>query len=313
VISRIHVIDSHTGGEPTRVIVSGGPPLGDGSMRERLEYFRREYDGFRSATVNEPRGADAVVGALLTKPVDSSCAAGVIFFNNVGYLGMCGHGTIGLAVTLQYLGQIGPGVHAIETPVGTVTAELHEDGQVTVHNVPSYRLAKSVAVSVEGVGRVTGDVAWGGNWFFLVEGCPIALDLANREALIDYTWRIRQALVRDGVTGADGKEIDHIEVFSKPRDGAAQSRNFVLCPGREYDRSPCGTGTSAKLACLYADGKLREGDVWRQESITGSVFEGSVVVRGGEILPRIKGSAFVTSDAQLVLDEHDPFCWGIRR
>jgi 4-hydroxyproline epimerase len=308
----IHVVDSHTGGEPTRVVIAGGPPLGNASLQDRLEIFRSGYDHFRSAIVNEPRGSDAVVGALLCEPVDSSCSAGVIFFNNVGYLGMCGHGTIGLAVTLAYLERIQPGSHRIETPVGVVTVELHGPNDATVCNVPSYRLSKGVQVEVEGIGTVTGDIAWGGNWFFLVNSTPCPLEVQNVEALTDYTWRIRSALSTHGIAGAEGKEIDHIELFSAARDQHAQSRSFVLCPGKTYDRSPCGTGTSAKLACLYADGKLREGEVWRQESVIGSVFEGSVVIRNGAVHPLIRGSAFVNSEAHLILDERDPFRWGIQ-
>jgi 4-hydroxyproline epimerase len=309
---RIHVVDSHTGGEPTRVVIGGGPPLGNASLQDRLEIFRSRYDHFRSAIVNEPRGSDAIVGALLCEPVDHSCSAGVIFFNNVGYLGMCGHGTIGLAVTLAYLERIRPGSHRIETPVGVVTVELHGPNDVTVGNVPSYRFAKDVPVEVKGIGTVSGDIAWGGNWFFLVNSTPCPLELHNLEALTDYTWRIRTALSAHGITGADRKEIDHIELFSATRDQHAQSRNFVLCPGKSYDRSPCGTGTSAKLACLYADGKLGEGEVWRQESVVGSVFEGSVVIQNGAVHPLIRGSAFVNSEAHLILDEHDPFRWGIQ-
>ena len=305
-LERIHVIDSHTGGEPTRVVISGGPPLGNSSMAARLEVFRSRYDQFRSAVVNEPRGSDAVVGALLCEPTDAACAAGVIFFNNVGYLNMCGHGTIGVAVTLAHLGRITSGTHGIETPVGVVSIELHESGEVTVGNVASYRSAKDVAVDVDGIGRVTGDIAWGGNWFFLTEDKPCALELGNLEELTDYTWRIRRAL-----TAANHGEIDHIELCSEPVDPTANSRNFVLCPGGSYDRSPCGTGTSAKMACVYADGKLREGEIWRQESVIGSVFEGSVAVRDGKIYPSIKGSAYVNADSQLILQSRDPFCWGI--
>jgi 4-hydroxyproline epimerase len=307
----VHVVDSHTSGEPTRVVIAGGPDLGRGTMAERLAIFRRDHDEFRSAVVNEPRGNDAMVGALLCDPVDPECAAGVIFFNNVGYLGMCGHGTIGLVATLGYLERIFPGVVRIETPVGEVSAELHESGEVTVGNVPSYRLAHDVPVHVEGSGTVRGDVAWGGNWFFLVKDSPWPLELRNLEQLTDYTWRIRQALTAQGITGADGAEIDHVELFG-PAHGEADSRNFVLCPGKAYDRSPCGTGTSAKLACLHADGKLVEGQVWRQESIVGSVFSGSVIVRDGQVCPQIRGSAFVNAEARLIFDERDPFCWGIR-
>lgn len=291
-LTKLHIVDSHTGGEPTRLVIDGGPDLGNGSMAERLTRMREHFDRFRSAVVNEPRGSEAMVGALLCEPVDAASAAGVIFFNNVGYLGMCGHGTIGLIVSLAYLGRIQPGRHRIETPVGVVTAELFPDGQVAIENVPSYRAAKDVAVE-----SVIGDIAWGGNWFFLIQGSPYPIDLAHVDSLIDYAWGIREGLNRP--------EVDHIELFSEA------GRNFVLCPGKAYDRSPCGTGTSAKVACLYADGKLKPGEIWRQESIVGTVFEASVAVRNGEIIPTIKGSAFVNADSTLILDERDPFCWGI--
>ena len=285
-------------------------------MAERLARFKADHDHFRSAIVNEPRGNDAVVGALLCEPADPSCAAGVIFFNNVGYLGMCGHGTIGLMVTLAHLNRIGLGTHRIETPVGIVEATLNENNYVSVDNVPSYRLAANVAVEVPGYGSVSGDIAWGGNWFYLVNSNGHNLALDNLEALTDFTWRIRQALTRQSITGANGQEIDHIELFGPSQLDGVNSKNFVLCPGKAYDRSPCGTGTSAKLACLYADGKLQEGQVWRQESIVGSVFEGTVRSGGdanGKVSPTIKGSAFVNAEAELILDERDPFCYGIRQ
>jgi 4-hydroxyproline epimerase len=308
---RIRVIDSHTGGEPTRVVVSGGPDIGTGPLAERLERFRAQHDDFRSAVVNEPRGSDVMVGALLCQPLDSSCAAGVIFFNNVGYLGMCGHGTIGLVATLSFMNRIKPGVHRIETPVGRVSAILHDTGEVTVHNVASYRHADNVAVNVPGYGVVRGDIAWGGNWFFLVRDHSFDLSINDIEALTNFTWTIRIALREQGITGAGNQEIDHVELFA-PSTSGSDSKNFVLCPGKAYDRSPCGTGTSAKLACLYADGKIRQGQVWKQESIVGSVFEGSVTVRDGHIYPSIKGSAFVNAESELVLDPRDPFCMGIR-
>jgi 4-hydroxyproline epimerase len=308
----VQVIDSHTGGEPTRVVVSGGPDLGRGSMAERRAVLRERFDPFRSAVVNEPRGYDVIVGALLCEPLDSSCAAGVIFFNNVGTIHMCGHGTIGLAVTLAHLGRIGPGTHRLETPVGVVSFDYHGGHRVTVENVPSCRHAKGVTVDVAGHGPVTGDVAWGGNWFFLVNDHGQELELRNVERLTDFTWRVRRALERQGVTGRDGGVIDHIELFGPPRDPKNHSRNFVLCPGGAYDRSPCGTGTSAKLACLVADGKINEGDVWRQESIVGSVFEGSARRDGDGIIPRVTGSAYVNAETTLLLDPDDPFCMGIR-
>jgi 4-hydroxyproline epimerase len=309
---RIRVIDSHTGGEPTRLVIDGGPDLGHGPLKERLARFRSKHDEFRSAVVNEPRGSDVMVGALLCEPVDPSCAAGVIFFNNVGYLGMCGHGTIGLVATLAYMGRIAAGEHRIETPVGPVSAVLHETGEVTVHNVPSYRHAANVKVDVAGYGPVRGDVAWGGHWFFLVHEHPFELKLAKVDQLTEFTWAVRQALNQSGITGDKGQEIDHIELYAPCDTGEGDSKNFVLCPGKAYDRSPCGTGTSAKLACLYADGKLREGQVWRQESIVGSVFEGWVDVRDGKMYPSIKGSAFVNAEADLILNPRDPLCMGIR-
>jgi 4-hydroxyproline epimerase len=305
------VIDSHTGGEPTRVVISGAPDLGRGPLSERLQRFRREHDSFRSAVVNEPRGSDVMVGALLCEPTDPACTAGVIFFNNVGYLGMCGHGTIGLMATLSFMKRIKPGEHQIETPVGTVSAVLHSNGDVTVNNVASYRLAANVSVEVPRFGKLIGDVAWGGNWFFLVQDHAMEISLKNVEQLTEFTWAVRQALQQQGITGTAQQEIDHIELFAPSQLPSVDSKNFVLCPGKAYDRSPCGTGTSAKLACLYADGKLREGQVWKQESIVGCVFEGSVSLRDGKIYPSIKGSAFINAESELVLDPLDPFCMGI--
>ena len=307
----VRVIDSHTGGEPTRIVVEGAPDLGTGSMAERLEHFRAEHDVFRSAVVNEPRGSDVMVGALLLEPADPSCAAGVIFFNNVGYLGMCGHGSIGLVMTLAHMGRIDPGPQRIETPVGVITAELNADGSVTIDNVASYRSLHQVTVEVEGHGPMRGDVAWGGNWFFLTEDHGEELTLANVARLTDLAWRVRHALERAGIAGADGHEIDHVELVG-PARGGANSRNFVLCPGGAYDRSPCGTGTSAKIACLAADGKLREGEVWRQESIVGSVFEGRYRREGDCIRPSITGHAYVNAEATLLFDPRDPFRMGIR-
>ncbi|HYD81792.1 MAG TPA: 4-hydroxyproline epimerase [Paucimonas sp.] len=309
-MKKISIIDSHTGGEPTRLIVDGGPDLGKVSLAERRERFQRLHDHIRSAVVCEPRGSDVMVGALLCEPQDPSCAVGVIFFNNVGYLGMCGHGTIGLVASLAHLGRMQAGRHKIETPVGVVETELHADGSVTVHNVPAYRSRTSVAVDVPGHGRVTGDVAWGGNWFFLVADHGRELKLADVDALTELCWKIRQALEDNGIAGADGGVIDHIELFAPTPN--ADSRNFVLCPGKAYDRSPCGTGTSAKIACLAADGKLAEGAVWRQESIIGSIFEASYRRDGERILPSIRGRAYVNAEATLLLDDADPFRCGIR-
>jgi len=306
---RIRILDSHTGGEPTRLVLEGGPDLGRGPLAERAIRFRERFDAHRSAIINEPRGSDVMVGALLVEPHAPGCAAGVIFFNNVGVLGMCGHGTIGVVVSLAHLGRLQPGTVRIDTPVGVVTAELHPDGRVSLDNVPSWRKAQGVAVQVPGLGTVRGDVAWGGNWFFLAEdhGQRIATD--NIEALTDYTWRVRQALNAQGFP-----EVDHVELFAASPTPGVHSRNFVLCPGKAYDRSPCGTGTSAKLACLAADGKLAAGAEWVQESVIGSVFRARWRPGGadGKVIPTITGTAHVMGEGVLILDESDPFRWGIR-
>jgi 4-hydroxyproline epimerase len=307
---RIHVLDSHTGGEPTRLVLDGGPDLGPGPLEARMARFRADFDAYRSAIVNEPRGSDTVVGALLVPPHRAGCDVGVIFFNNVVYLGMCGHGTIGLVASLAHLGRIQPGRLGIDTPVGAVEAELHADGRVSVANVPSYRRAKDFLARVPGIGEVRGDIAWGGNWFFLVAEHPLAVELANLEALTDFTWRVRQAVNAQG-----HPEVDHVELFANAPVAGVDSRNFVLCPGKAYDRSPCGTGTSAKLACLAADGKLPEGAPWVQQSVIGSRFEGRyrwLDRAKGEIAPTITGTAHIMAEATLHLDERDPFCWGIR-
>ena len=311
-MQRIQVIDSHTGGEPTRLVIGGFPDLGGGSMAERRALLADRHDKWRAAAVLEPRGSDVVVGALLCEPVSPDAAAGVVFFNNAGYIGMCGHGTIGLVASLAHMGRIGVGEHRIETPVGAVTTTLHEDGSVSVRNVPAYRHLHQVAVELPGHGTVRGDVAWGGNWFFLVSehGQRVASD--NLAALTGYTSALRRALAAQGITGADGAEIDHVELFANDDEGA-DSRNFVLCPGNAYDRSPCGTGTSAKIACLAADGKLAPGEVWTQASVIGSRFEASYEMADGKvIIPTLRGRAYISAEATLLIEEDDPFGWGIR-
>ncbi|MBS0364649.1 MAG: proline racemase family protein [Proteobacteria bacterium] len=322
-LHEIRVIDSHTAGEPTRLVVEGGPDLGGGPLDQRVQRFRQHFDHYRSAIVNEPRGSDAVVGALLTPPGRADCQLGVIFFNNVGYLGMCGHGTIGLIASLAHMGRLRPGSWRVDTPVGPVSTRLNADGSVEVENVVSYRKARDVVVQLAG-GSIHGDVAWGGNWFFLTDAHDLTLTLPNVEALTQYAWQVRQALNAQG-----HPEVDHVELFSSgsaaagsdagvaPVEPAARprSRNFVLCSGKAYDRSPCGTGTSAKLACLAADGKLAEGEEWLQEGLIGTSFTAHYRWKSrekGEIIPTITGRAFVTGEALLRLDERDPFCFGIR-
>ena len=308
----MRVIDSHTEGEPTRLIVAGGPDLGNGPLAERRRLFAERHDDVRGFALGEPRGFDAMVGALLCEPLDLGCVAGLIFFNSVGFLGMCGHATIGAAVTLARMGRIGMGVHRFETPVGVVTVELHGRNEATVENVPSYPFRRGVKLEVAGLGTVSGDTAWGGNWFFLADGAPCAIEAANIAELTEAALAVRAELLRAGHRGLDGGEIDHVEFCVRHPPGGADSRNFVLCPGGAYDRSPCGTGTSAKLACLAAEGALAPGAPWVQESVTGGRFVGRYAPRpDGAITPRITGRAWVTAEATLIRDPEDPFADGL--
>lgn len=312
---RLQIVDSHTGGEPTRVVLSGFPDLGNGPLPARVRQLSASHDRWRRATVGEPRSSEVVVGALLVPPSNPASTAAVIFFNNAGTLGMCGHGTIGVIETLRFLGRIQPGVHVVETPAGPVKATLHEDHTVSVENVVSFRHRAGVELSVPGVGPVTGDIAWGGNWFFLVKDPSPAIARDRIDVLISQAEAIRCALDASGHAGADGHLVDHIELFGESATPGCQSRNFVLCPGHEYDRSPCGTGTSAKLACLAADGLLRPGEIWRQESVIGSTFDATYQwdsnAASGRIIPTIVGRAFVCGQGELLIDDADPLGFGL--
>lgn len=310
--ARVEIVDSHTEGEPTRVVTGGWPAPAGRTMAERRDDLRARMDDLRRGVVLEPRGHDAVVGALLTPPVEPGSTAGVIFFNDVGYLGMCGHGTIGVVRTLQHLGRIGPGEIRLDTPVGTVGATLDADGAVTIANVPAYVEAADVEIEVPGVGRVRGDVAWGGNWFFLTEFDDLPLVPSRIPDLLAVTGRIRDTLRTRHITGRGGAEVDHVELFGPPTAPGVNSRNFVLCPGAAYDRSPCGTGTSAKLAVLHERGQLAVGERWVQESITGSTFTAWLEARNGALVPHVRGRAFVTGEGALLFDPADPFRTGWR-
>lgn len=310
-VKTLQIIDSHTGGEPTRMVLDGFPDLGHGSMAERRALFQEKYDAWRRGIILEPRGSDVIVGALLQAPVNPAHTAGVIYFNNTGYLNMCEHGTIGVIASLYYLGKIAPGEHILETPVGEVTCHLHEDGSVSLDNVPSYRYLHDVPLNVPGLGELLGDVAWGGNWFFLVKNYPKAIVRTAMATLTTDSLNIRAQLTAQCITGKDGAEIDHIELFGESEQ--ADSRSFVMCPGGAYDRSPCGTRTSAKIACLAADNKLQVGEIWRQESIIGSLFTANYRNSDieGMIIPTIRGRAWVCAESKLILDASDSFMWGI--
>lgn len=305
----LRVIDSHTGGEPTRLVVEGLPEIA-GSVQDRLNGLRDSFDWIRTSLCLEPRGSEIAVGAALFPPSEPDCLADVVFFNNVSYLGMCGHGTIGILVSLAFCGRIAPGRYLLNTVAGKVSADLTDDSTVAFQNVPAYRWCQGATVEVDGR-AYTGDVAYGGNWFFLCEDHGRTIEAGNVGDLTRLTSDMMAACARQGVTGEGGAPIDHIELFGPPTPGRADSKSFVLCPGGQYDRSPCGTGTSAKLACLHADGKLAPGQVWRQESVIGSVFAGRIDVVEGKVVPTIEGQAFVTADTQVVVSDDDPYRHGI--
>ena len=307
----VEVIDSHTGGEPTRGVVNGWPQPEGKTLSERVCFMKENQEHLRTGAICEPRGHNAIVGALLTPPENPESLTGVIFFNDVGYIGMCGHAMIGTVETLRHLGKLNSHKALIDTPVGTVSIEIGDDGNVTVANVPSYLYMGDAEVYVEGLGQVRGDVAWGGNWFFLVNNQGPELTMSNIDFLMSSTKKIRQALIDSGITGEDGAVVDHIEFFGDPVHPDAHSKNFVLCPGNAYDRAPCGTGTSAKLACLYAKGKLQVGQEWIQESITGSLYKCWLEDIDGVITPFVTSRAHITAESTQYFSEEDDFCWGI--
>ena len=317
------IIDSHTGGEPTRMVYNGFPDLVGDTIQDKLQSFKQNFDHLRQSIILEPRGNDVLVGALLLPASNPKATAGIIFFNNTGYLGMCGHGTIGVIISLAYQQKISAGVHWLETPVGLVKATLHDDNSCSVQNVPSYRHKKQVEIHVPQLGLIRGDIAWGGNWFFLVSEHGQDIQASNVKQLTQVTMQIKQALVAANITGENGGEIDHIELFADSDDTKVDSKNFVLCPGSAYDRSPCGTGTSAKLACLAADNRLAPEQLWQQQGIVGSVFTGSyqhatdlnniesTTYPEHTIIPTIRGHAYVCAETTLIVQEDDPFKWGI--
>ncbi|GAF62729.1 LOW QUALITY PROTEIN: 4-hydroxyproline epimerase [Psychrobacter sp. JCM 18903] len=328
------IIDSHTGGEPTRMVYDGFPDLVGDTIQDKLQSFKQNFDHLRQSIILEPRGNDVLVGALLLPASHPKATAGVIFFNNAGYLGMCGHGTIGVIVSLAYQQKISAGVHWLETPVGLVKATLHDDGSCSVQNVPSYRYKKQVEVHVPELGLICGDIAWGGNWFFLVSEHGQDIQANNVEKLTQVTMQIKQALVAANITGENSSEIDHIELFADSDDTQVDSKNFVLCPGSAYDRSPCGTGTSAKLACLAADNKLAPEKLWQQQASSAayllaviSMYLSLILIStdlstrlnnpagaaypAQTIIPTICGHAYVCAETTLMVQEDDPFKWGI--
>ncbi len=308
----MHVIDSHTGGMPTRVILDNAPDLGTGPLAERAQRLATEHEAFYKSVLLEPRGQPGMVAALLVPPVDPDCVTGVIYFDADAVLGMCGHGTIGLGVTLAHLGRITPGTSKIETPAGVITIDLHDTNTVSVTNVESRRVRKSVTVETTQYGPVTGDVAYGGNWFFILDPSPIPVAPENIRALTDMTIAIREACIAQSVGGEGGEPVDHVIFQDSSGTPDVHSRNFVLCPDDNYDRSPCGTGSSARLACLAADGLLAPGAEIVQHSVIGSPYRLSYQPGpNGGVIPTLTGQAHIMADSTLVFAVNDPFKQGI--
>ena len=307
------VIDSHTEGEPTRVVLSGGPDLGEGSLAEKAQRLATEHQDFYRSLVVEPYGQEAMVGALLVEPSDPSCVTGVIYFDAAAVIGMCGHGTIGLAATLAHLGRIDVGTHKIETPVGIVEITLQDKNTVRVQNIESHRYQKGVELDVPEVGKVVGDIAYGGNWFFIVNNSPTKVEPNNIRQLTEYAIKVRECLYEQGVEGEKGGVIDHIIFYGPALTTQGHSRNFVLCPDDAYDRSPCGTGSSARLACLAADQRLAPNEKIYQESIIGSGYTLSYQTgtSQGKVIPSITGQAFVTREAKMMINTNDPLRHGV--
>ncbi len=309
----IHYTDLHTEGEPTRVITSGFPDLGTGSILQRSEMMTKNFSDLCSGIVREPRGHEAMVAALLLEPADKSCDHGVIFFNNVGSLGMCGHGTMGVVRALRDQGFMGSDTVTFETPAGNVDAAIDEAGRISVVNVESYCYRRQVEVELSSGQKVIGDIAWGGNWFFLTGSNGWPLDVRESPILIDFASEIRVALESNGICGEGGAPIDHVELHESLQGGQQGVRSFVMCPGMEWDRSPCGTGASATVASMADQQLISPGETWIQESILGGRFEVTYELGERGIIPTISGRAWPCSRGELIFEEDDPFRSGFPR
>jgi 4-hydroxyproline epimerase len=303
----VRVIDSHTEGEPTRLVVEGLPEPAGNTVQDRVAAIERDFEALYRPLLLEPRAYEAMVGAWMGSPTAEGCIADVVYFNPAGVLGMCGHGTIGVAATLAQTGKLSPGDYRFNTPAGIVGVKIVDPATVQIENIPSYRIAASARLEVEGYGGVVGDVAYGGNHFFLVKNSPIPVISDRMDELGSFTKAVMAAARAQGYP-----DVNHVEVFGPPEREDADSKNYVLCPGGEYDRSPCGTGTSAKLACLAADGKLAPGEVWTQESIIGTAFRAWYRADGDHTRPTIEGRAYITGEATLQFNDDDPLREGIR-
>ena len=323
-----HIIDGHTCGNPVRLVAGGGPLLTGATMMERRAHFLAEFDWIRTGLMFEPRGHDMMSGSILYPPTRPDCDTGILFIETSGCLPMCGHGTIGtvtMAIEHGLVNPKTPGVLRLDTPAGLVVAEYRQEGQyveeVRITNVPAYLHAEALAVDCPGLGEITVDVAYGGNFYGIVEPQANYRDMADFSAgeLIGMSPVLRQRLnerysfVHPDNPGISG--LSHILWTGAPLDPEADARNAVFYGDKAIDRSPCGTGTSARMAQLHAKGRLKAGDGFVHESIIGSLFKGRVekevpVAGRTGIIPSIGGWARTTGYNTIFIDDRDPYAHG---
>lgn len=321
-------IDGHTCGNPVRLVSGGGPLLQGATMMERRAHFLAEYDWIRTGLMFEPRGHDVMSGSILYPPTRDDCDVAILFIETSGCLPMCGHGTIGtvtMAIENGLVKPKTPGVLRLDTPAGLVVAEYRQEGEyveeVRITNVPSFLYAEGLTVDCPQLGEITVDVAYGGNFYAIVEPQKNFRDIADHSAgdLIAWSPVVRQRLnekysfVHPDNPGIN--RLSHMLWTGAPRDPQAHARNAVFYGDKAIDRSPCGTGTSARMAQLHAKGRLKAGDDFVHESIIGSLFKGRVereveVAGRTGIVPSIGGWARMTGLNTIFLDDRDPFVKG---
>jgi len=321
------VIDSHTAGHPTRIVVGGLPKVRGGSVAQKRDYIKSKMDYIRTLLCNEPRGHSCMYGAFLVEPSSEDADFGVIFFSTASYDDMCGHGTIGVATVLTEMNMVRreePTTEVtFETPAGLVRVETKVVGgkvkSVSFVNVPAFLYKKDISIDVPGYGEVKGDVAFGGNWFFYVNAKEIGVRVRSENV---------DALARAGIAIKNefNKEFDLVHptnpnisrkllatsIIDIPVKNKNADQNNIVVEGKWVDRSPCGTGTSGRMAVLFAKNKLGLNEDFVNESITGETFRGRLIgeTKVGEypaVVPEITGNAYITGFNHIILDPDDPF------
>ncbi|MCX7884843.1 MAG: proline racemase [Caloramator sp.] len=328
-IRTINAVDSHTMGEPTRIVIGGVPVIPGKTMPEKKAYLEKNLDHIRTAIMHEPRGHKDMFGSIITQPTKEEADLGIIFMDGGGYLNMCGHGSIGALTVAVELGMVPvkePYTDVVlEAPAGLVKGKVKvEDGkakEVSIVNVPSFLYKQDVEVDVPEVGKLTIDISFGGSFFALVKSSDIAIDIctSNAQKLCDVGMKILKA-VNEQVKVQHPvlehiKSVDLVEIYGPAKNPKATLQNVVVFGQGQVDRSPCGTGTSAKLATLYAKGQLKINEEFIYESITGTMFKGRVLeeTKVGDykaIIPEITGSAYITGFNQFIIDPEDPLKYG---